>query len=82
MFYTYNGMNLSKSITNPNSNFRKIADYLSLMGEASRRDIFRDVFNKTYEGNRGWNCNVFSLGVKYGYFKMVRRGNRVFYSVR
>lgn len=30
---------------------------------------------------RGWCCNVFSLSVKNGYFKKVRRGNRVFYSV-
>ncbi len=80
MFQTYNGMNLSKSIRNPKSNFRRILDYLYTKGEATKVDIFRDVFGKVGV-NRGWNCNVFSLSVKYGYVKMVRRGNRVFYSV-
>jgi hypothetical protein len=77
-FQTYNGMNLSRSIHNPNSNFRRITDYLSNVGEATKVDIFRDVFGKVGK-NRGWNCNVFSLAVKYGFIKMVRRGNRVFY---
>ena len=97
MFRTYNGMNLSKSIMNPKSNLRKILNYLYVKGEATRGDILRDVFGKSiveYDTylhiwnygvpnvvSRGWNCNVFSLGVKYGYFKKVRRGNRVFYSV-
>lgn len=81
MFRTYNGMNLSKSTSNPNSNFRKIVNYLSVNGEATKVDIFRDVFGKVGV-NRGWNCNVFSLSVKNGYIKMARRGNRVFYSVR
>ena len=97
VFQTYNGMNLSKSIRNPKSNLRRILDYLYTKGEATRSDIFRDVFGKSiveYDTylhiwnygvpnvvSRGWNCNVFSLGVKYGYFKKVRRGNNVFYSV-
>ena len=97
MFQTLNGMNLSKSVRNPKSNFRRILDYLYTKGEATRGDILRDVFGKSiveYDTylhiwnyglpnvvSRGWGCNVFSLGVKYGYFKKVRRGNRVFYSV-
>ncbi len=73
-----NGMNLSKSIHNPKSNVRRVLGYLTNVGEATKKDILQDVFGKTC---RGWNCYMFSLGVKYGYFKMVRRGNRVFYSV-
>ena len=73
-----NGMNLSKSIHNPKSNVRRVLGYLSAVGEATKKDILRDVFGKTC---RGWGCYMFSLSVKYGYVKMVRRGNKVFYSV-
>jgi hypothetical protein len=86
-----NGMNLSRSVHNPKSRFRRMVDYLSVKGEATREDILRDVFGKTigvYRGvttpnvvTRGWGCYMFSLSIKYGYIKMVRRGNRVFYSV-
>ena len=75
-----NGMNLSKSVTNPKSNFRRIAAYLDRVGEATKVDIYRDVFGKVGV-NRGWNCNVFSLAIKYGYIKMVRKGNKVYYSL-
>ena len=80
MYQTMNGMNLSKSYNNPKSNFRRITDYLSRVGEATKVDILRDVFGKVGV-NRGWCCNVFSLSVKNGYIKKVRRGNRVFYSL-
>ena len=86
-----NGMNLSRSVHNPKSRFRRMMDYLVVKGESTREDILRDVFGKTigvYSGvmtpnvvSRGWGCYVFTLSVKYGYVKMVRRGNRVFYSV-
>ena len=75
-----NGMNLSKSYQNPNSHFNRICRYLGSVGEATKVDIFRDVFGKVGV-NRGWCCNVFSLSVKNGYIKKVRRGNRVFYSM-
>ena len=51
-------------------------------------DILRDVFGKTIgrdfrggEVTRGWGTYLFTLSVRNGYVKMVRRGNRVFYSV-
>lgn len=95
-----NGMNLSRSVHNPKSRFRRMMDYLSVKGEATREDILRDVFGKVigvnqFEYNpttgwkrigntnfvtRGWGCYVFSLSIKYGFIKMVRRGNKVFYS--
>lgn len=101
MYQTMNGMNLSKSYQNPNSHFNRICRYLGSVGEATREEIIRDVFGKTYGRprhtydnqmgklicltpnvvNRGWCCNVFSLSVKNGYIKKVRRGNRVFYSL-
>ena len=82
------GLNLSKSIHNPKSRFRRMMDYLSVKGEATKVDILRDVFGKTIgrdfrggEVTRGWGTYLFTLSVRNGYVKMVRRGNRVFYSV-
>ena len=43
-----NGLNLSRSVTNPNSRFSRMMDYLSFKGEATREEIIRDVFGKTY----------------------------------
>ena len=96
-----NGLNLTRSVHNPKSRFRRMMDYLNVKGEATREEIIRDVFGKTYGVSRhtydhqmgrlicltpnvvsrGWACYLFSLSVKCGYIKMVRRGNRVFYSV-
>ena len=42
-----NGLNLSRSIHNPKSRFRRMMDYLSVKGEATREEILRDVFGKT-----------------------------------
>lgn len=77
-FTAPNGFNLSKSIHNPTSRFRRMMDYLSVKGEATKKEILRDVFGKTC---RGWSCYLFTLSVRNGYVKMVRRGNNVFYSV-
>lgn len=87
-FTAPNGFNLSKSIHNPTSRFRRMMDYLSVKGEATKEDILRDVFGKTIgkdwkngEVTRGWGTYVFTLSIANGYMKKVRRGNRVFYSV-
>ena len=84
-----NGLNLSRSIHNPKSRFRRMMDYLNVKGEATRVDIITECFGKTigtdYKNpnvvSRGWGCYLFTLSVRNGYVKMVRRGNRVFYSV-
>jgi hypothetical protein len=47
-FTAPNGLNLSRSVTNPNSRFSRMMDYLSFKGEATREEIIRDVFGKTY----------------------------------
>lgn len=72
MFTAPNGMNLRTSVTNPTSRFNRIRRYLSTHGPATKRDIFRDVFNKTigiprfeYSPTKGWVCltpNVRSRG--------------------
>lgn len=46
-FTAPNGLNLSRSVHNPNSRFRRMVDYLSVNGEATREEILRDVFGKT-----------------------------------
>lgn len=91
-FTAPNGLNLSRSIHNPKSRLRRIMDYLSVKGEATKVEILRDVFGRVVENKhnkygttnvvtRGWGAYVFYLSVKYGYVKKVRRGNKVFYSV-
>lgn len=83
-----NGLNLSRSVNNPKSRFRRMMDYLSVKGEATKVDILRECFGKTIgrdfrggEVTRGWGSYLFILAVANGYVKKVRRGNRVFYSV-
>ena len=84
-----NGLNLTRSITNPLSRFNKVRDYLLVKGEATKVEILRDVFGKVVGTNgwragevtRGWGSYLFVLSVKNGYFTKVRRGNNVFYSV-
>ncbi len=68
-----NGLNLSKSIHNPKSRFRRMMDYLSVKGEATKVDILRDVFGKTIgrdfrggEVTRGWGTYLFTLSVRNG----------------
>ena len=76
-----NGMNFSRSVTNPNSRLSRVRDYLHLKGEATKAEIFRDVFGKDIKVvSTGWGCYLFSLGVRQGFFKKVRRGNQVFWS--
>ena len=82
-----NGLNFSRSIHNPKSRLNRVRDYLSVNGEATKREILRDVFGKTLgkgwkngEVTSGWGCYLFSYGVHQGLFKKVRRGNQVFWS--
>lgn len=87
--YAPNGLNLSKSIHNPNSRINRIMKYLHMRGEATKREILRDVFNKKVgsvwqqnEVSIGWGSYVFNLGVKYHLLKKVRRNNTVYWSLR
>lgn len=80
-----NGLNFSRSIHNPNSRLNRLRSYLSVKGEATKREILRDVFGKTLGKGRGevtsgWGTYLFGYGVKHGFFKKVRRGNQVFWS--
>ena len=83
-----NGLNLTRSVHNPKSRFRRMMDYLNVKGEATREEIITECFGKTIGRDfknghvtRGWATYLFTLSVRNGYVKMVRRGNRVFYSV-
>jgi hypothetical protein len=44
--YAANGMNLARSINNPNSRLNRIRNYLAANGPATKREILRDVFGK------------------------------------
>lgn len=41
-----NGLNLSKSVNNPNSRFEKIREYLRVNGPTTKKDILYYVFGK------------------------------------
>lgn len=79
--YVHNGMNLRKSVGVPTSRFERIRTYLkSVGGSATKREILRDVFNVQYDGT-GWGSYVFSLGVKYGHFTLVRKNRTVYWTL-
>jgi len=82
-----NGLNFSRSIHNPNSRLNRLRSYLSVKGEATKGEILRDVFGKTLgkdwkngEVSSGWGTYLFNYGVRHGFFKKVRRGNKVYWS--
>jgi len=84
-----NGLNFSKSVSNPNSRLNRLRSYLSVKGEATKGEILRDVFGKTLgkdwkngHVSSGWGTYLFNYGVRHGFFKKVRRGNQVFWSNR
>jgi hypothetical protein len=87
-----NGLNFSRSIHNPSSRLNRVRDYLHMKGEATKAEIFRDVFGKVLDNttrypNRshdmvtsGWGTYLFNYGVRHGFFKKVRRGNMWYWS--
>jgi len=80
-----NGLNFSQSVGNPNSRLEKVRTYLTVRGEATKREILRDVFGKTIGPNgvtSGWGTYLFGYGVLHGFFTKVRRGNKVYWSLR
>ena len=86
-----NGLNFSRSIHNPNSRLNRLRSYLSVKGEATKAEILWNVFGKvldnryTYPRSKdvvtsGWGTYLFNYGVRHGFFKKVRRGNKVYWS--
>jgi hypothetical protein len=83
-----NGMNLSKSKTNPNSRYSRIINYLRNhpMGEATKVELLENVFGRTighypHGVSRGWGSYVWSLMVRNGDLVMTRKNRRVLYSL-
>ena len=72
-----NGLNLSRSVKNPNSNLNKVRNYLAREGTATRLEILRDVFGRTC---RGWGCYLFAIAIRQGFITKTRKGNAVFYA--
>ncbi len=93
MFTTHNGMNLTRSVGNPKSRFERIRSYLRTRGgSATKREILRDVFGKNASSSKwknpteavvtfGWGTYVFGLGVKNGYFTLVRKNRTVYWTL-
>lgn len=52
MYTAPNGLNLSKSVTNPDSRLNRVRSYLHTNGPRTKRDILRDVFGHTIGVNR------------------------------
>jgi hypothetical protein len=87
----WNGLNFSRSIHNPNSRLNRLRSYLSVKGEATKREILRDVFGRVLDNRyiyprpnnvvtSGWGTYLFNYGVRHGFFKKVRRGNMWYWS--
>jgi len=50
-----NGLNFSKSVSNPNSRLNRVREYLIKNGPSSKREILRDVFGKEVgKSRREW----------------------------
>lgn len=98
MYYAANGMNLSKSIKNPTSRFRRVMDYLNTNGPRTKRQILFDVFGKEVRPlvlnhqtqlfdrrppkyvSMGWASYMFTLAVKYGYVRTIRRNHTTYWT--
>lgn len=60
----WNGMNLSKSITNPKSRLSRIVNYIRQNGAAEKRVIFYNVFGKEIvEKSNYWNPSTYRYDV-------------------
>lgn len=91
----WNGMNFAKSVGNPSSRLERVRDYLRVNGPRSKREILRDVFNRTLDNRTmtyderqskgvvtsGWGTYLFGYGVRHGFFTKVRKGNITVWSV-
>jgi hypothetical protein len=87
-----NGMDLSKSMSRPDSRANKVLAYLRTHPHATKADILRDVFGRTvvkeieYGPNRGtkvtrgWGAYLFVLLQSHGYIRKIRKGNTVTYT--
>jgi hypothetical protein len=72
------GMKLTKSVSNPKSRLFKTVLYLRWMGSpVSRREIVEKCWKKKYL-DRGYGAEFFSLAVRTGFLKNVRRGRKWF----
>jgi hypothetical protein len=94
MLYPYrpmtapNGLNLKKSRSMSNSRWTKIMTYLRNHpnGMATKREMLENVFGLTigqcpYGVSRGWASYLWTLMVRHGDIVMIRKGNKVFYSI-
>jgi hypothetical protein len=94
MLYPYrpmtapNGLNLKKSRSMSNSRWTKIMTYLRNHphGMATKREMLENVFGLTigqypYGVSRGWASALWTLMVRHGDIVMIRKGNKIFYSI-
>jgi hypothetical protein len=96
VYTAFNGMDLSKSRSNPNSRYNKILDYLKAHGASTKARMMYDIFGLVTEDNkaynyyptnnhkivtRGWGTYVWTLMVLNGELVKTRIGNRVVYTV-
>jgi hypothetical protein len=89
---THNGMNLSRSMSNPNSNSNRILRYLKVNGPSTRREIIYNVFgivlsrehwttfkNRPNVRAHAWGANPFILLQTHGYMRRTGSGNHYVY---
>ena len=79
----HNGLNFRFSVTNKNSRLHKMLNYLHTNSDkfVNKREILSNVFHRNGEVSRGWGVYLFSLSVKCGFVRMIRKGNNVYYII-
>jgi hypothetical protein len=83
-FQMHNGLNLSKSVSNPKSRLARMVNYIRQNGECTRAELAMKAlgsrFDATYHREqRGWNGYAFSGAIRGGFLVTNRVGNEVFY---
>lgn len=91
----HNGLNFRYSVSNKKSRLHKMLNYLHTNSDkfVSRREIISQVFGKTIVKNpwfnmdvrggigRSWGSYLFSLSIKCGFVRTIRKGNSVYYII-
>ena len=89
-----NGLNFSKSLTNPNSRLARVVNFIREKGTPQTRHTLNVLVFGLYprpDGylnpktkqrvTRGWGAYLFSLAVKTNILKKTRKGNEWYYSL-
>jgi len=81
-FQMFNGLNFSKSVSNPNSRLAKMVNYVRQNGPSTREDIGRNALGFRFvHWARNWNSYGFSGAVQGEFLIRTRVGRKVYYNL-